>query len=65
MKRSQDHKAALSGVSKAEQRIMGRLLRMTPEQHKAAAKTTSGRAEAQRRRRERERQAPTEASRDA
>ena len=65
MKRPQDRKAALAGVSKAEQQIMGRLQRMAPEQQKAASKTANGRAEAQRRRRDRERQAPTKASRDA
>jgi len=52
----------LSGVSKREQDIMARLLRMPPEQQKAAARPATAQADAQRRRRERERQQPTSAS---
>jgi hypothetical protein len=55
MKRSQKQGGALPGISEVERRIMGNLLRMAPEQQKAAAKPSSGRAQAQRRRRERER----------
>ncbi len=49
----------LRGISKAERRIMGRLLGMSPEAKKDAAKPDNARAEAQRRRREREKSATT------
>jgi hypothetical protein len=51
-----------AGISGREQEIMSRLLRMRPEQQKAAPKPTNARAEAQRRRRENERPPPTVAS---
>ena len=48
----------LVGLSKDEQEIMARLLRMPPEQQKAAPKPATHRGEAQRRRRARERRNP-------
>lgn len=45
----------LRGISEAERQTMARLLRQSPEQHKAATKPDTAQAEAQRRRRQRER----------
>jgi hypothetical protein len=53
---------AIVGISELEKDIMGRLLRMKPEQQKAKAKPDSVKGDAQRLRRERERQRPTAAS---
>jgi hypothetical protein len=53
---------SLAGISDRDQGIMARLLRMPPEQQKAAPKPTTAQGDAQRRRREKERHQPTEAS---
>jgi hypothetical protein len=53
------------GLTTEEQRIMGRLLGMSPEQHKAAPKPSSPQAEAQRRRRQKERDAAATSAHDA
>lgn len=52
------------GLTEAERRIMGNLLRQSPEQHKVAPKPNTPQGEAQRRRRQKEKEAAT-ASRDA
>jgi hypothetical protein len=46
----------LRGISDTERQIMGRLLRQSPEQQKAAPKPAGPQAEAQRRRRQKERE---------
>jgi hypothetical protein len=48
--------APLRGISTEERRIMGNLLRQSPEQQKTAPKPTSRQGEAQRRRRQKERE---------
>jgi hypothetical protein len=55
-------KSPLHGLSPEVQRVMGRLLRMPPEQQKAAPKPENARAEAQRQRRQKERAAASEAN---
>jgi hypothetical protein len=54
----------LVGISEQEREIMSRLLRMPPEQQKAAPKPATAKGEAQRRRRAQERQQPTVANGD-
>jgi len=51
-----DDNPRLAGLSDDEIQIMGRLLRMRPEQQKTSPKPTGARAEGQRRRREKERE---------
>jgi hypothetical protein len=55
----------LRGVSESERQIMSRLLRMPPEQHKAATKPATRQGEAQRQRRRREKEAAATASHGA
>jgi len=57
MKHSERNEADF-GLTGIEKQVMRRLLRMKPEQQKAAPKPTGARAEAQRRRREKERRHP-------
>jgi hypothetical protein len=55
----------LRGLTEAERRIMGNLLRQSPEQHKAAPKPSTPQGDAQRRRRQKEKEAAATASQDA
>jgi hypothetical protein len=47
---------ALAGLSKRDREVMASLLRMPPEEHKAAPKPATPKGEGQRRRRQNERE---------
>lgn len=55
----------LRGLTEAERRLMGSLLRQSPEQHKAAPKPGTRQGNAQRRRRQKEKEAAATASQGA